>query len=180
LPIGGLIGAFLFFVDIPDRMEKPGTKVPIRSFASSMDLVGFVIFAPAAIMFLLALQYGGNNYPWDSSVVIGLFCGAGATFAVFFTWEYFKGSDAMIPLAMLKQRIVWTSCATMFFNIGVTNCISYYLPVFFQAVDQASPVMSGVDLLPNITMQIFMAMASGVLGKDYQQLVVIEEQLTFP
>jgi hypothetical protein len=164
LPIGGVIAAFLFFVNIPDRMVKPDTAAVFANFASSMDLVGFAIFAPAAIQVLLALQYGGNQYAWDGAVVIGLLCGGVATFVLFFCWEYRKGVTAMVPLSLLRNRVVWSSCATMFFNIGVTNCTTYYLPVFLQAVKDQSPITSGVNLLPNILVQVVMAMVSGVLG----------------
>ncbi|KAK8091565.1 hypothetical protein PG997_001926 [Apiospora hydei] len=162
LPIGGLIAGFLFFVHIPDRVEKPDKAKILSTFASTMDLVGFGLFAPAAVQLLLALQYGGNQYDWNSATVIGLLAGGAGTFALFFYWEYTKGKSAMVPLYLLRQRTVWSSCATMFFNIGVTNIISYYLPIYFQAVEDASPITSGVDLLPNILVQIAFAMVSGL------------------
>ncbi|KAL9065886.1 MAG: hypothetical protein Q9161_007939 [Pseudevernia consocians] len=49
----------------------------VRSLHSDLDLVGFSIFAPALIMLLLALQWGGTTFAWNSSQIIGLFCGAG-------------------------------------------------------------------------------------------------------
>ncbi|KAK7937302.1 uncharacterized protein PG986_014170 [Apiospora aurea] len=162
LPIGGLIASFLFFVHIPDRVEKPDKAKILSTFASTMDLVGFGLFAPAAVQLLLALQYGGNQYSWNSATVIGLLAGGAGTLALFFYWEHTKGKSAMVPLYLLRQRTVWSSCATMFFNIGVTNIISYYLPIYFQAVEDASPITSGVDLLPNILVQIAFAMVSGL------------------
>ncbi|KAK8076017.1 hypothetical protein PG994_003289 [Apiospora phragmitis] len=162
LPIGGLIAGFLFFIHIPDRVEKPDRAKILSTFASTMDLVGFGLFAPAAVQLLLALQYGGNQYAWDSAMVIGLLAGGVATFSLFFYWEHRKGKSAMVPLYLLRQRTVWSSCTTMFFNIGVTNIISYYLPIYFQAVEDASPITSGVDLLPNILVQIAFAMLSGL------------------
>lgn len=116
-------------------------------------------------MFFLALQYGGNQYAWNSATVVGLLCGAGATFAIFLIWEYYKGDAAMIPFSMVRKRIVWTSCITMFFITGVLTCGAYYLPIYFQAVIGVSPIMSGVYYLPNILLQITMAMTSGVMGK---------------
>lgn len=116
-------------------------------------------------MFFLALQYGGNQYAWDSAVVIGLFCGAGGTVTLFLVWEYYKGAEAMIPLSMLKHRIVWSSCLTMLFITGVLTCGAYYLPIYFQAILSASPIMSGVYYLPNILLQITFALLSGILGE---------------
>jgi hypothetical protein len=64
--------------------------------------VGFALFAPAAIQFLLALEWGGTRYPWASAIVISLFCGAAGTFAIFIYWEHRKGETAMIPLSMVR------------------------------------------------------------------------------
>ncbi|KAI1197699.1 MFS general substrate transporter [Nemania serpens] len=167
LPIGGVIAAFLIFIRIPDGTEKPPVRDVLRKFVKTMDLVGFALFAPAAIMLFLALQWGGNEFAWNSSTVIGLLVGTVATFAVFFFWESRQTDTAMVPLPIIRQRIVWSSCATMFFNIGVSNCVSYWLPVYFQAVENSSPFMSGVLLLPNILVQSVTVFASGLLVQRF-------------
>lgn len=168
LPIGGFVLALLAFIYIPDGIPKPDLRTLLRTTVESLDLIGFAIFAPAAIMFFLAMEYGGNQYAWNSATVIGLFCGAGATFIIFLCWEYFKGDGAMIPFSLVRQRIVWSSCTTLFFTVGTLICGVYYLPIYFQGVLNASPVGSGVDFLPNVLLQITFAMISGVMGKIIQ------------
>lgn len=130
-----------------------------------LDLTGFVLFAPAAIQLLLALEYGQNQYPWDSATVIGLFCGAGGTFILFLIWEYRQGDKAMIPLSMVAKRNVWSSCLVIMSIFAILLCISYYLPVYFQAIKNESPMMSGVYILPSILSQLAVAVTSGVLSK---------------
>jgi hypothetical protein len=98
--------------------------------------------------------------------VIGLFCGAGGTFIVFLIWEYFKGDDAMIPFSMVKIRAVWSASLVQFFFFGMLGLASYYLPLYFQAVKGASPMMSGVYLLPSIIAQLITAVGSGVAGES--------------
>ncbi|KAJ5798038.1 Major facilitator superfamily domain general substrate transporter [Penicillium pulvis] len=167
LPVGGVVLALLATLDIPDRIAKPDFRTLLRTIITTLDILGFLIFAPAAIMFFLALQYGGNQYAWNSATVIGLLVGAGFTFLVFLGWEYYRGDNAMIPLSMLRKRIIWSSCLTMFFITGVLTCGAYYLPIYFQAVQGASPIMSGVYYLPNILLQITMAMLSGVMVQRF-------------
>ena len=53
--------------------------------------MGFAIFAPSLVILLLTLQWGGNTFRWDSSQIIGLFCGSGATFIIFLIWNWHKG-----------------------------------------------------------------------------------------
>lgn len=74
-----------------------------------LDLVGFCLFAPAVLQLILALSFGGVTYLWNSPQVIGLFCGAAATFLVWLLWNRHKGPDALLPPAMLACTAVWTS-----------------------------------------------------------------------
>ncbi|GAT22703.1 MFS multidrug transporter [Aspergillus luchuensis] len=164
LPIGALVGILLIFTNIPEPHAKPRAAEVFRSvILKKFDLFGFVLFAPAAIELLLALQWGGSRYPWKSSTIIGLFCGSAATFVVFGLWERRMGNDAMIPGQLVKQRIVWSSCMTMSMMFGMTMVMAYYLPIYFQSVRGESALMSGVDLLPNILCQLVMAVLSGIL-----------------
>jgi hypothetical protein len=115
-------------------------------------------------MFLLALDWGGTTYAWSSSIVIGLFCGAGVAFIIFAVWEYRLGDNAMIPLSILGQRIIWSSCAVMFFFFSSLMMLSFYLPIYFQTIRNASPTLSGVYILPGILSQLLFAIVSGALG----------------
>ncbi|RHZ62631.1 hypothetical protein CDV55_106177 [Aspergillus turcosus] len=143
LPIGGVVAILLFFTRIPDTDKSREISV-LQTIWTKLDLIGFALFAPSTIQLLLALDYGGNQYAWNSATVIGLFCGAGGTFIVFLIWEYFKGDEAM------------------FFFFATLQLVIYYLPIYFQAIKGASPMMSGVDLLPSILSQLVGTLFSGV------------------
>lgn len=155
----------LVFTRIPDT-DKSRELSLWQTIWTKLDLIGFALFAPATIQLLLALDYGGNTFAWNSATVIGLFCGAGGTFAVFLIWEYFKGDEAMLPLSFLRQRRVWSSCLFALFFFATLQIVVYYLPMYFQAIKGASPMISGVDLLPNILSQLIGTLLSGVLGQS--------------
>ena len=89
---------------------KPPPRTVLPTLHKKLDLIGFSIFAPASVMLLLAVQWGGNTYAWNSSIVIGLICGAVATAIVWGFWNYYKKDDAMIPFSMVRKRHVWMSC----------------------------------------------------------------------
>ncbi|KAI0838355.1 MFS general substrate transporter [Hypoxylon sp. FL0890] len=163
LPIGGVVALTVAFIPIPDHIVKPSIREVFNRAIIDFDLPGFALFAPAAIQFFLALQYGGNQYAWDSSEVIGLFCGAGATFVVWLIWDYYQGDNAMVPYSMMKRRIVWASCVTGLFLGGTVFVTAYYLPIFFQAVLGYSPFMSGVNVLPNLLSQMVFGIITGAL-----------------
>jgi predicted MFS family arabinose efflux permease len=150
---------------IPEQMSKPKGIQAVKELLQKLDILGFIFFAGSAIQLLLALQYGGNQYSWDSAVVIGLLCGAGGTLVVFAFLEYHKGKGAIIPLLLIRKSFVWCGCLVMFFAITTSFCASYYLPIYFQAIKGASPSLSGVYLLPIIISQIIFVVLSGSIRK---------------
>jgi hypothetical protein len=115
-------------------------------------------------LFLLAIEWGGTTYKWSSAIVIGLFCGSAGALVAFLLWEYRQGDKAMIPLSMLSQRIVWSSCVTYFFLCSNMMVTSFYMAIYFQAVRGKSPTMSGVSILPSILSNMALAVGSGILG----------------
>ncbi|TVY82122.1 Efflux pump mlcE [Lachnellula suecica] len=169
LPIGGVAIGVLLLIDIPETLKlKASTtmttsKPTLASSITRFDLVGFAIFAPFAIMLLLALEWGGTKYAWNSATIIGLFCGAGALLIIFLVWERRAGSDAMFPFSILRVRIVWCSFGVITCFGGAMMIYSYYLPIYFQAVKGKSPFESGVDILPGIVAQLFATVVSGIL-----------------
>ncbi|KAJ5765128.1 hypothetical protein N7520_004687 [Penicillium odoratum] len=158
LPIGGAVAVVLFFVNIPELTVASNHLSVLRIVREKLDLIGFFIFAPAMIQLLLALDYGGNQYAWNSATVIGLFCGSGMMFLLFLAWEYRTGTEAMFPLHMSVFVVSF-----FFFAGGMTACATYYLPLYFQVVKGASPMMSGVYMLPNIISQLILVISAGLL-----------------
>ncbi|ORY70977.1 efflux pump protein [Pseudomassariella vexata] len=165
LPIGGLLALLLLRIHIPDlSMKPPVTLSLVAKMLPELDLIGFALFAHAAVMFLLALQLGGGSArPWNSSVVIGLFCGAAATAIVFVLWEKRMGDRAMIPGSMLRNPIMACSVGMGSFLMSTNISGATYLPIYFQGVKGVGPTMSGVYTLPGILSQLLLIVVSGAL-----------------
>ncbi|EXJ71097.1 uncharacterized protein A1O5_06090 [Cladophialophora psammophila CBS 110553] len=163
LPAGGAAAILLLFIQIPELTNKERCSLTlVRKIAPEFDLIGFVLFVPSALMFLLALQFGSaDTDAWSSAKVIGVFVGAGVLALTFFAWEHRQGDKAILPGRLLRQRIVWASCA---FGICLICCLSIatnWLPTYFQAVKGKGPTMSGVYLLPSMISQLIFVIISG-------------------
>ncbi|KAK4133710.1 hypothetical protein BT67DRAFT_404167 [Trichocladium antarcticum] len=163
LPIGAFVAVALFVVEIPDQFQKQNPWSVLRRLPRELDLVGFALMAPAAVQLLLALQFGGDKFAWGSPTIIGLFCGAGGTFAAWFLWDWYRGDDALIPLSIIKVRAVWAGAVTQFFLLTTVYTASFFLPLYFQAAHGATAMMSGVYVLASILPQLFMAVVAGAL-----------------
>ncbi|KAI1208403.1 major facilitator superfamily domain-containing protein [Annulohypoxylon truncatum] len=163
LPIGAIVAIPILCLHIPDQMGKrPALKV-LSKIHHHLDLIGFALLAPAVIQLLLALEYGGNQFAWNSSQVIGLFIGAFATLTVWVFWNNYKGDDGLIPFSILKRRVVWASALNNAFQMSTLFGTSYWLPIYFQAIKGVSAILSGVYLLPTILGQLVFAVLAGVL-----------------
>jgi hypothetical protein len=152
------------------RLPNIATKQPfslalVRKVLPELDLIGFSLFVPPSIMFLLALQFGsGNKHAWNSATVIGLLVGSGMLAIIFVLWERRAGDRAMLPGSVIGQRVVWVSCTYGMCNIICMLVASNWIPTYFQAVKGEGPTLSGVHLLPGILSQLLAVLTSGALS----------------
>lgn len=168
LPIGAVSTVILSGLIIPDGFVRSTAKsTNKRSFLWGLDPIGFVLFTTFTVVLFLALQWGGSVYEWSSPLMIGLLFASAALFGLFTGWEKFVGENALFPYSMLRKRVVWASCLTIFLLQGCALVYLYYLPIYFQAVKGVSPFTSGLYNSPGIGSQMVFAAVSGVLGKFY-------------
>jgi MFS transporter, DHA2 family, glioxin efflux transporter len=161
LPIGGVSALIiLLFFRTPSR-AKPAEATLKEKFLQ-MDLVGTILVIGGVIAYILALQYAGVSSAWNSSIVIGLLVGSIVIFLVFAAWEVYNGERAMIVPRIMKQRTVWVNSLYAFFFASSYFIIIYYLPIYFQSVDNSSPIDSGVRNLPIILAVTIATIVSGV------------------
>jgi len=160
LPIGGVSAAILLFYFTTPPQAVPA-KATLKEKFLQMDLIGASLIMGSVISYILALQYGGQQHPWDSSIVIGLFVGFGTILVAFVFWEWYMGERAMIAPRLIKDRTMYISSFYAFFYAGGYFVLVYYLPIYFQSVDGTSPTQSGVRNLPLIIAVTIATIASG-------------------
>lgn len=140
-----------------------------------LDLLGTGTLIPAVICLLLALQWGGTEYPWKSSQIIGLFVGAGALGAVFVAIQFWKGDDGTLPPRLFRNRNVL--CAMLFscFFGAAFFPLIYYVSLYFQAIQGDTAVQAGIKLLPLLLATVLTSVLSGALitGIGYYNPVVL-------
>lgn len=95
LPIGGLAAVITFFFFSPPTSAKP-VKASMKEKLLQLDLVGASLMIGLLTCYILALQYGGQTYAWNSSIVIGLLVGFVVMLLVFIVWEIYQKEYAMI------------------------------------------------------------------------------------
>ncbi|OTA60393.1 MFS general substrate transporter [Hypoxylon sp. EC38] len=165
LPIGGF-GAAIFTLLVHTKAAETERR-PLLNKLKGLDGIGFVMFAGSIIMLLLALQWGGNRFAWNSSMIIGLLVGFGVSITLFICWQLYVQDDALIPPRLFKiHRNVGLICASSFFVNGPFQLIIYWLPIWFQAILEVSPTQSGVNFLPTVISDAVVALlGTGIVMK---------------
>lgn len=153
----------LLFLLKPPKQDK---RESIGFMATFMELdpIGTILFVPGIVCLLLALQWGGTQYPWSSGRIIALFVIFGLLIIGFVAVQIWKGDHgSTVPPRIASQRSVASGayyglCLSAAFFILV-----YFLPIWFQAIKATSAVGSGIDNLPLILSQAVGSILAGVL-----------------
>lgn len=91
-----------------------------------LDLPGTAVLVPSIVCLLLALQWGGTEYAWDSSVVVGLFVGFAVLIAIFAGIQVWQGDKGSLPPRLFRQRDVVAAMAfAFFFGAGFFPLVFY-------------------------------------------------------
>lgn len=127
-----------------------------------LDPYGSVVFLPGIVCVLLALQWGGTTYPWNSGRVIALFVVGGLLLAAFVGVQIWKQEMGTISPRIIKQRSIL--CAFLYINLVAGSMITmlYFLPLWFQAVKNVSAVHSGIDTLAMVFSMVVAVISSGI------------------
>ncbi|KAJ6448342.1 putative MFS transporter [Mycena sanguinolenta] len=162
LPVGGLIIVLLLlFFHVPKHITPP--PATWKEILLQLDLPGFGLLLSSLVCFTLALQWGGQTKPWnDGSVITTLVLWVVLTLA-FLVVEWLQGAYAMVPLSLLKSRMIWSNALYGYIQNLADFQILFYLPIYFQSIHGQSAIASGVNSLPFMAFFAVGTMLSGFL-----------------
>ncbi|KAF5353809.1 hypothetical protein D9758_010560 [Tetrapyrgos nigripes] len=155
LPIGGVTLAVIS----PKRHHKADWREGLRKF----DWWGTIVFIPAIVCLLFALQWGGTTYPWNNGRIIALFIIYGILIIAFIGIQIWKQDDATVPPRIFKQRSMLASSWFSFCLGGSFFVMVYYIPIWFQAIKGTTAVRSGIDNLPMILGVVISSLIAGAM-----------------
>ncbi|OTB09513.1 hypothetical protein M426DRAFT_70740 [Hypoxylon sp. CI-4A] len=162
LPIGGLAMMVIFFFLNIARENNPDDQ-SFLSRVLELDLVGAVVLIPAIIMLLLALQWGGVQFPWGDKRIVGLFAGAGSMALLFIAIEHYQQDKGLLPPRFFRDRnLLCAMLFALFFGASFFPLI-FYLSLYFQAIQGDSAVEAGIKLLPLLISVVISSIVSGAL-----------------
>jgi EmrB/QacA subfamily drug resistance transporter len=174
--LGPLLGGFItdnyswhwvFYVNIPFGILSviffilyfPNVRPTARGQRVNYWCIAILVLAVVSL--LLAFSWGGSEYPWASSQVIGTLVFGVVMTGIFLLIES-RMADPFIPLELFKNRIVTVSMIAIFLTgFGMFGGI-VFIPLFFQDVLGSSATASGTFLMP---MMLALMVSSIVAGQ---------------
>lgn len=145
------------------------TRSPSWAHAlARVDFLGNAIFIPAMVAIFFGLITGGTpGYPWGSwRIVLPLVVGGLGWISFHVHQASSICREPSMPPRLFKNRTSCVGFLIIFLGGVVLQAINYFLPVYFQAVKGASPLLSGVYFLPfALAIMPFGALAGAFMAK---------------
>ncbi|KAF0535891.1 MFS general substrate transporter [Gigaspora margarita] len=142
LPPGAItIIAIIFLL----RMKMPAGSL-LGKF-KRIDFIGIIIMISSTVCILLPLNWGGSTYAWNSPVIIVLLCAGTVGYIIFGLVETYVVSEPVVSPSIFQGMI--------FFSL------IFYIPLYFQVVNEVSATQSGIYYLPCILSGVLFSILAG-------------------
>ncbi len=142
---------WVFYVNVPFALAAVTmvlTKMPSLppSGRGKIDVLGAGLMISAFVPLLLAVTWGGRDYPWASAQIIGLFTLAAVSFTGFLLVER-AVRDPILPLDLFGNRTFVAANAASFVYSMAFMGTTAFLPLFMQVGQGIPATRSGLTML---------------------------------
>ncbi|EHK20581.1 uncharacterized protein TRIVIDRAFT_223898 [Trichoderma virens Gv29-8] len=148
LPLIGAVFAMIAFCFKPTEKKSDTGNIDWRRLLRHLDLAGTALFVAGFTTLVLAVQMGGNKYPWsDWRVLVPLGVSIALLFA-FAALQYHLGDRGTLPPRIIRRRSMLFGFLFACCNNGALSVIEYYIPIYLQIVRGLEATTSGFMTLP--------------------------------
>src|SRR5262249_1012246 len=125
-----------------------------------IDVLGAALLSGGVAALIIVTTWGGNEYAWGSTTIVGLGAVGVVLLAAFVWWES-RASEPILPLSLFRWG-VFSVANALGFTIGMAMFGAIiFIPLYLQLVYGASPTSSGLRLLPLMAGLLVAAILSG-------------------
>ena len=135
-------------VMIPLFIKLFGPRISFFRKLAQIDWVGSVIFIASTTGFLIPLSWGGVSYPWSSWRTYVPLSVSALGLVILYMYEEHVAKNPIIRTSIFKNRNAAAAYISVVIHGMVVVGSLYYLPLYYEAVQGLSPILSGVALFP--------------------------------
>lgn len=151
----------MIFVRFPTKKRnEAATSV---SILEKVDFLGTIFLMPSILCLLLALQWGGSQYPWSDWRLILLLVIFGLFITAWVAVQVRQGDKATVPIRIITMRSIACAVWLLLCLSAVAVILVYFVPIWFQAVLNVSAHQSGINYLAIAISNTIMAIMSGFI-----------------
>jgi len=157
---------WVFWVNLPLGLaamwlcDRALRTMPVQRRNARIDGLGAVLLAGGVAALLLMLSWGGTEFPWASTPVLGtgiLGCALLAALA----WQERRAPDPILPPRLFGNPTFLRGVLIAFFaSLGLFGA-TFLLPLYFQLVLGVAAARSGLLVMPFLVATVVGAFVSG-------------------
>lgn len=142
----GLVFTVFFYFPPPRTNSEGYTK---RKILSRIDWIGGLLSISGFLLLLMGLQWGSQQYPWNSVHVLVPFLLGWVLIAAFGFWEAYGAKYPMVPGRLKKDpRVLLLTLVITFFSGANFFCLLFFWPTQAYNVYGNDPIGVGIRGLP--------------------------------
>jgi len=143
----------------------------MKDRARELDYVGTILTLGAFVSGVMAVSFGGIQYPWNSGRIIGLFVCSGVLFILLGLQQVYTvfttATRRIFPIEFFKSRSILILFAMTAAGGTAVFIPIYFIPIYFQFTRADTALEAGVRLLPLIFLMIFGVIGNGAILSAY-------------
>jgi len=151
LPIG--VGSLMLLLP---RLRK----IPDYHRRRKLDWAGGLLLMISAVVFLLALTWGGHKFAWLSPTILGMI-GSAAVLMAAFVVHARTTDEPFLPLPLISGPVVPFSMVAGACAMGSMIGLIVHLPIYYETVFRLSASEAGIALIPLVAVSVFGAWSAG-------------------
>ncbi|MDQ3398698.1 MAG: MFS transporter, partial [Deinococcota bacterium] len=166
--IPGIAGwRWIFYVNLPFGIlalwfiitRMPALR-PRENSETGLDYLSAALLIAGLVPLLLALSWGGVQYPWASVTIMALLAVAVVSLVVF-SLRSLRVSNPILDFGLFNNRVFSRANLALFLLGGAFLSLVIFLPLFMVQVVGVSATRAGVSLIPLSLGVVAGAIASG-------------------
>lgn len=162
--IGAACAPFYIFL-IPSKDARPGASLLDR--AKENDYLGAFLQGGMLTAIILAINWGGVTFPWNSGRIIALFVVSGVVLIMLGIQQVWTIGTTqgrrLIPVQLIKSPLVLILFCCSAASGACAFVPIYFVPVFFQFTRGDDALEAGVRLLPFVCFMVALVFLNGAL-----------------
>jgi len=175
--LGGVIAEHLhwsviFWINLPLGIlayvitSRTLKRLPRHDRWHRLDVLGAVLITAANVSLMLALNWGGTRFAWTSWEVLLLLAGS-LVLWVLFGARLLTAEEPLIPLYVLKNRVVLFGTLAACFGMGTLIAMTVFMPLYFETAMGLTAGQSGLSLVP---LSVSVVIGATIVGRTVRRV----------